>query len=1107
MDRFVTRAPTWKTLEMSSFSRSFANVSLTGKKSTPKEDKSKVSKLKSTSDKRLSIRDENLLKIISSQADEPLMVASTLLKHLSPTTDRFNGSFGGNGNTSAVAAAAVSDKNNVCLIPINDENTPPPNARINFKDQQKLDVLYNSNSGGGKNGSRPSTPINNMIPSNLGSCTPKDNPFMARIQRDLNSPSAATRVRAIKALRSPTKSAYGNFDIPHEEQDIITEEERSKSPVKIKSIQELMKDVVVYVEVRTGEDNRSSGVKKVISALGAKVNDKLLRDTTHVVFKDGLLSTYNKAKKWNIPIVSILWIEACKKQMRLMAPKDFPISNADRYENPELYDKMKRYKSMQPDAEDNRRAKTKAPTKENGLKSKAIPATAPAITPTLNSAKKKTDITRFLTQLDSKKIGTPKSSAVEASPSTQMLQRINETFCTPKTPSNSLQKLAYLDTVSSLSDTNEPTSQSVDAKKMLDFVNEESIPATPSTKKTPGRPRRNSIQVSQTPSKNIKVPEVATPDVTIAETPGVRTRRRSSIHIPAKMSIVDKEKEKLSKTTFNSICEEISDNTKPEVEKRQTTFTEQSVDMTRKNSEIAATTSTQKNRRRTLYTPNTMEESRLQSIKPTPSASKRRTIFATSTHKAFDDTSISGLAPITPIGSGVPCSTLIVDDLAKTPVQYPSLLEEHASATIFNSAKTPANPRRRTLFDVSMDIISQRLQNINQSAKSVRVGRLDDQSIDIRSSQDDPEIIATLLTPTENNNKLIRKELFVEKEASVQNQVPIADVPSQTAIEPIPTTPIEVVTKKKRKLFVPNDILLTPTSSQEDSTAMSKRILSPAASTVSTPATQKRRKTIMPTLTQPKTEQKKTAPKINGARTSRRSTMDFEAIKKAKSVINQKPSAGTTKSTNDTTTSTASKPKPYPFLVYTNMHTEQIDFIKEAVSKLQGFQLESNVSDNTTHIVSLEPRRTFNLLRGLVRGLWIVNYNWVVDSVKAGQWLNEEQYEMQEFSSAVEICRSQRQAFGTHYKMDIFSALGPMFISSKSTIPKNNLSELITLCAGRVVDNRKRAKYIIGDSSPNPVADKIYVQPQWILDSISNNSIQKITKYIVNASTEQEVAN
>lgn len=38
-----------------------------------------------------------------------------------------------------------------------------------------------------------------------------------------------------------------------------------------------MKGVVVYVEIRSGEDDRSNGVKDVISGLGASVNDKLLR--------------------------------------------------------------------------------------------------------------------------------------------------------------------------------------------------------------------------------------------------------------------------------------------------------------------------------------------------------------------------------------------------------------------------------------------------------------------------------------------------------------------------------------------------------------------------------------------------------------------------------------------------------------------------------------------------------------------------------------------------------------------------------------------------------------------------------------------------------------
>lgn len=60
-----------------------------------------------------------------------------------------------------------------------------------------------------------------------------------------------------------------------------------------------------------------------------------------MIFKDGLLSTYKKAKMWNIPIVSILWIEACRTKHRLCDPKDYPISNIDRYENPELYAKIK----------------------------------------------------------------------------------------------------------------------------------------------------------------------------------------------------------------------------------------------------------------------------------------------------------------------------------------------------------------------------------------------------------------------------------------------------------------------------------------------------------------------------------------------------------------------------------------------------------------------------------------------------------------------------------------------------------------------------------------------------------------------------------------------
>lgn len=74
--------------------------------------------------------------------------------------------------------------------------------------------------------------------------------------------------------RSPSSGNYYNFDVPHEEQEIVTEEERNLKP---KTIQEVMKDVIVYVEVRTEHDNRTAGIKEKLIEIGAQVNDRLLR--------------------------------------------------------------------------------------------------------------------------------------------------------------------------------------------------------------------------------------------------------------------------------------------------------------------------------------------------------------------------------------------------------------------------------------------------------------------------------------------------------------------------------------------------------------------------------------------------------------------------------------------------------------------------------------------------------------------------------------------------------------------------------------------------------------------------------------------------------------
>lgn len=78
-------------------------------------------------------------------------------------------------------------------------------------------------------------------------------------------------------------------------------------------------------------------------------------------------------------------------------------------------------------------------------------------------------------------------------------------------------------------------------------------------------------------------------------------------------------------------------------------------------------------------------------------------------------------------------------------------------------------------------------------------------------------------------------------------------------------------------------------------------------------------------------------------------------------------------------------------------------FFIQAVKKLGKFQLEDKVGPNTTHLVALDNRRTVNMLGGLIRGVWILEYDWILKSVEANQWQPEIQYEMISFSKAVEV--------------------------------------------------------------------------------------------------------
>lgn len=93
------------------------------------------------------------------------------------------------------------------------------------------------------------------------------------------------------------------------------------------------------------------------------------------------------------------------------------------------------------------------------------------------------------------------------------------------------------------------------------------------------------------------------------------------------------------------------------------------------------------------------------------------------------------------------------------------------------------------------------------------------------------------------------------------------------------------------------------------------------------------------------------------------------------------------------------------------------------------------------------------------------------------------------------MCRAEAQAFGSKYKIEIFSHLDPIYISTKGKCPA--LKELYTMCGGRVTNSRSDAKYIVSDKFKKNL-NQVCLHSDWILDSITaanckNPSIYKLT--------------
>ena len=108
-------------------------------------------------------------------------------------------------------------------------------------------------------------------------------------------------------------------------------------------------------------------------------------------------------------------------------------------------------------------------------------------------------------------------------------------------------------------------------------------------------------------------------------------------------------------------------------------------------------------------------------------------------------------------------------------------------------------------------------------------------------------------------------------------------------------------------------------------------------------------------------------------------------------------------------------------IALTSCDKEDKVLVKHLVKTLGAFDFHDVISERTTHVVCGDARRTMNLVKGLVRGCWILSKEWVLASLESGMWLQEKKFELKEYCTASRTVREERKVFGESFKSRLFS--------------------------------------------------------------------------------------
>ncbi|KAL9537947.1 hypothetical protein MBANPS3_011326 [Mucor bainieri] len=148
---------------------------------------------------------------------------------------------------------------------------------------------------------------------------------------------------------------------------------------------------------------------------------------------------------------------------------------------------------------------------------------------------------------------------------------------------------------------------------------------------------------------------------------------------------------------------------------------------------------------------------------------------------------------------------------------------------------------------------------------------------------------------------------------------------------------------------------------------------------------------------------------------------------------------------------------------------------EDIIKKLGHYQLATEVTETTSHVLAGAQRRTKSVTLGFLRGAWILSPEWLIQCEIKGEYIPENSFELLDWYPRAKAARQRERLIPSTTRIKVHS----------SSSGVDFIKELVKLAGGTVVENDQEADIIICDKT-EMLNDKRMVTDHWLFESIEH---------------------